>query len=143
MRTPGPWRDSLAFTLLEMLCVIAIITVLAALVTGPAVRVLQRVRADQWSDRAHVLLHSTVEQLNRHLQGEHDFSLITLERLEATGWLREAEMRFLKEPEVTFSPCCGKDPDDRIVIEVELRRGFLTGACSLTATKESITRVPD
>jgi len=143
MAWPSHRRVRGAFTLLELLCVIAIITVLASLVTGSAVKVLQRARADQWSDRASGLLHSTVEQLHQRLQARQDFPLVTVDRIETEAWLKPAEIRFLKEPEVTFVPFSGSDPDDKVVIRVELRRGFLTQSGALTQTKGWITRVPE
>lgn len=131
------------FTLLELLCVMAIITVLASLLLGPACRVLQRVRADQWSEDASTLLRSTVSQLNQHFQGERQFPLVTLERIEAKRLFGPTELRFLKDRRVTFIPFDGSDPDDKIVIRVQLRSGFLTDGGQLTESKEAITRMPD
>ena len=121
----------------------AIIMVLASLLLGPAARVLQRVRADQWSEDASVLLHSTVSQLNQHLQGKQQSPLITLKDIEAQRLVGPSELRFLKDRRVTFVPFTASDPDDKIVIHVKLARGYLNGGGTLIETKGALTRVPD
>ena len=135
-------RLTCGLTLLELLCVISIIAVLASILIGPADRVLQRVLADKWSEDAGILLAAVTEQLNQHFQGEQAFPLVTLERIEAEGLVKPAELRFLKDPRVTFVPFAGSDPDDKIVILVQLKRGFFTETNMLSHRKEAVTRVP-
>jgi prepilin-type N-terminal cleavage/methylation domain-containing protein len=135
-------RLSSGFTLLELLCVISIIIVLASLLLGPALRVLGRVLADQWYDQASYHLAETVSQLNQHFQGADDFPPVTRASIEAEGLLKPAELQFLKDRRVSFVPFRGSDPGDKIVIYVRLRHGFLTEGNELFETKESITRVP-
>ena len=136
-------RSASGFTLLELLCVIAILVVLASLFLGPVARVLQRVLADKWSEQAETSLGATVQQLNQRFQGDHEFPRITLERIEADGLLKPAELKFLKDPRVTFIPFAGADPDDQIVIHVKLKRGFWTDGGELIERKEAITHVPN
>jgi hypothetical protein len=127
---------------LELLCVMAIILVLASLLLGPASRILGRVLADQWCEQASVLLSETVTDLNRHFQGMDSFPLVTLEQIQSEGWLKDRELQFLQDRRVTFFPFAGSDPDDKVVIYVRLKRGFLTESSELTERKEAITRVP-
>ncbi len=117
--------------------------ILASLLLGPAGRVLRRVLADKWSEDASLLLESTVSQLNQHFQGLDKFPLVTVERIETDGLLKPAEVRFLKDPRVTFIPFSGSDPGDMVVISVKLGRGFWTDRGFLSETKEAITRVPN
>ena len=130
-------------TLIELLCVMAIISVLAALILGPAMRVLQRVRADQWAERAMVDLSSTVSQLRTRFQGLTDFPPVTLDMVESMSLVKSPQLRFLKDPQVTFTPFAGTDPDELIVIKVRLRRGFWTDLRQLEARKGDITRPPE
>jgi hypothetical protein len=135
-------RPASGFSLLELLFVISIIIVLASLFLGPASRVLGRVLADQWYDQASNLLRETVNELNQRFQGLDSFPLVTLERIEAQGLLKPRELRFLKDPRVTFVPFTGSDPGDKIVIQVQLKRGFWTEGSELIERKEAITHVP-
>ena len=121
----------------------AIISILATLILGPSIRVLQRVRADQWADVATTDLRLTVSQLRAHFQGQVDFPLVTLDAVESMRLVRPAQLRFLKDPQVTFIPFSGADPGEQVVIEVRLHRGFLTDLSHLEATKGEITRPPD
>ncbi len=115
-------------TLLEMLCAMAIILVLAGLILGPGARALQRLRADQWNDRASARLDDTVDQLRRHLAGQRAFGVVTLERIESNHWVSPLEMDFLRDRRVTFWPFSDSDGDGKIIIQVQIERGYWSGA---------------
>jgi prepilin-type N-terminal cleavage/methylation domain-containing protein len=135
-------RQAAGFSMLELLCVMGIILVLASLMFGPITRVLGRVLADQWSDQAENLLHRTVHHLNQYFQGMDNFPLVTLDFIEAKGLLKPDELSFLKDRRVTFIPFAGSDPDNQVVIAVQLKHGFWTEAGEITESKQAITRVP-
>ena len=137
------YRPSAGFTLLELLCVIALITILAGLLLGPVSRALRRARAMKWGNEAPVLLDSTVSQLKKHFQGKTGFPPVTLKALETADLLEPSQLRFLKDRRVTYYPFAGNNPDGQIVIEVRLERGFLVEAGWLTATKGDITKLPE
>lgn len=139
----GHPRRHAGLTLIELLCVIAIILVLAGLVLGPAGHALRRVRADKWGEDSSVRLRATVEQLQKHFQGRKDFAPVTLEAIEARRLVGPLELDFLKDHRVTFIPFAGTDPDEQIVIRVELERGYLTEAGQQTTTKGDITKLPE
>ena len=143
MKPCGRQRIHAGLTLIEILCVIAIILVLAGLVLGPAGHALKRVRADKWGEDSTVRLRATVEQLQKHFRGRQDFPSVTLEAIEAGRLVGPAELDFLKDHRVTFIPFAGADPDEQIVIRVEVERGFLTEAGQQTTTKGDITKLPE
>ena len=116
---------------------------LATLALPPALRALQRVRADQWSNRAMTDLMLTVEQLGAHFSGRSDFPEVTLEVIESMQLLAPAQLRFLQDSRVTFIPFAGADPDRKVVIEVRSQKGFLPGSGGVAVTKGAITRSPD
>jgi hypothetical protein len=99
--------------------------------------------ADKWYDQASYLLGETVSHLNQHFQGQQDFPLVTIEAIEAQGLLKPAELHFLKDSRVTFVPFSGADPNEKVVILVRLKHGFLTEGSELIERKEAITRVPN
>lgn len=136
-------RNQAGLTLIELLCVIAIILVLAGLVLGPAARALRRVRADKWAADAEIHLQATVEQLQQHFQGKADFAPVTLERIETEHLVGPLELNFLKDPRVTFTPFAGAESDEKVVIRVVLERGYLTDPGQETEkTKGEITQLP-
>jgi len=132
-------RVQAGFTLLELLCVIAIIIVLAALVLGVAGRVLKRLRNDEWGNKAEVRLQATVDQLRKHFAGQQQFPPVTLETIQAGHLVGSFELDFLKDRRVTFVPFAASDPDEKVVISVAVERGFFTDPSTETATKGSIT----
>jgi hypothetical protein len=136
-------RIRAGLTLIELLCGIAFILVLAGLVLGPAGHALRRVRAAKWTEDSAVRLQAAVEQLQKHFQGREDFPPVTLESIAAGRLLGPLELDFLKDHRVTFIPFAGADPDEQIVIRVELERGFLSEAGQQTRTKGDITRLPE
>jgi prepilin-type N-terminal cleavage/methylation domain-containing protein len=130
-------------TLIELLCVMAIILILTTLALGPAMRVLQKVRADDWAEKAMSDLQLTVAQLHAHFRGRVEFPEVTLEAIESMRLVQPTQLRFLKDPQVTFIPFAGSDPDEQVVIKVRLRKGFFTDLNQLEATKGEITRPSD
>lgn len=142
MRNTHRPRPRHAFTLIELLCVIAIISVLMGLLMGPLCKAMRRARALQWNNQAEVQFYGTVAQLRNHFQGKAKFPEVTLQQFETNNILNPAQIEFLKDPNVTFSSFSGTDPDDKVVIRVQLKRGFLSDGGALAETKGRITK-PD
>jgi prepilin-type N-terminal cleavage/methylation domain-containing protein len=130
-------------TLLELLCVVAIITVLAGLLLAPVSRILQRARAMKWGNEAPVLLESTLVQLRSRYQGRKNFPQVTLESLVTNGLLTPSLLGFLRDRRVTFRSFTSMHSDDFVVIEVRLPSGFLVESGQLTVTKGDIVRPPE
>jgi hypothetical protein len=90
-----------------------------------------------------VQLRTTVRQLRTHFQGKQTFPLVTLQDIETRGLLGPFQLDFLKDRRVTFIPFAGSDPDEQVVISVQLEKGFLTDGGVLTETKGRITKLPE
>lgn len=141
---PVAWRRRMpAFTLIELLCVMAIIAILAGLLLGPAGRILGRARAMQWADHASAQTEAIRSQLHKILGGQKEFAQLSLGTLESTGWISAAQSRFLRDRRVHFTPFAGSDPDTLPVIVVEIKPGFLTSEGAITVTKGELTASPD
>ena len=142
-----PKRNRLGLSLVELLCVIGIITVLAGLLLGPVARAMHRAQAMKWAESAQVQLQAIVHQLRAHFRGRQDFPSVTLEQLEAGHLLDSSMLSFLKDRRVSFIPFSGSDPDDQVVILVKIESGFLTKFFTdtgfLTETKGSLTKPPE
>ncbi len=126
-------------TLVELLCAVAIIAVLATMLLGPAGRALAKARAMQWNNRAHALTADITDRLHAIFVGQTTFTRVTLADLERDGLVTTSQARFLKEDRVRFSPFSGSDPDGLAVIEVELKPGFLESGGLIRVTKGNIT----
>ena len=135
-------RPRRAFTLIELLCTIAIIAVLASLLLGASARVLKRMRAAEWGDKASFQLDLVRDQLRKRFQGLEDFPTVTLEKLEAEGVLSPTQLRFLRDRRVAYVPFSGADPTNLVVVAVRIESGFLTSADTLVLTKGEIVAPP-
>jgi len=143
MKRPETHCQTAGVTLLELLCVIAVITILAGMLLGPVSRVMQKSWAMKWSNEGTAALHSVVKRLRQHYQGREDFPQVTLSTLEAGGLLDSTQLRFLKDRRVTFFPFAGTDPDEHVVIEVRFDAGFLVERHLEIATKGEICLPPE
>jgi prepilin-type N-terminal cleavage/methylation domain-containing protein len=128
-------RYRTAVTLIELLCVLTIIAVLATLLLGPASRALRNARNMQWADQSGARASAVVQQLRAFLGERQDFPLLSLEALESLHVFSSAEVRFLHDSRVAFTPVAGSDPDEKIFLSVRLDPGFLTSAGAMTHTR--------
>lgn len=127
-------------TLIELLCTMAIIAVLATMLLGPAGRALAKARAMQWNNRARVTTGEITERLRAVFAGQTAFRRITLEELERDGVLPGSQASFLRDSRVTFTSFAGVDPDGQPVIEVRLKPAFLDSGGTMVLSKGDLTR---
>ncbi len=127
-------------TLIELLCAVAIIAVLATLLLGPAGRALGKARAMQWNDRAHALTGEITDRLHGVFVGQKKFQRVTLADLERDGLVTTAQARFLRDDRVRFTAFAGSDPDELPVIQVTFKPAFLDPGGTVQVTKGDLTR---
>ena len=135
--------NTLGVTLIELLCTMAIILVLAGLLLGPASRALRKVRADQWANRCSARLPDAVTHLRKHLERVPSYGLVTLQRIESNHWVGALELDFLRDRRVTFTPFTDSDPDDKIVIAVHMEAGNWSEGNIETRCKADLTKAPE
>ena len=135
-------RQQAGLTLIELLCVVGIIGILAGLLLVPAGRILSRMRAGKWANDASQQVQVIQEKLHAVLAGQTQFQSLTLNALESAGWITQSQVRFLRDRRVRFTPFSGADPEDLPVIWVDLPAGFLSDASHLVVTKGDLTRPP-
>ena len=63
----SPARTRRGLSLVELLCVMAIIAVLAGLLAGPVLKALAKVKDWEWSDRVPMMTNKVAEQLGRRV----------------------------------------------------------------------------
>ncbi len=137
--TCGSWvKDPCAFSLIELLCVIGIIAILATLLAGAAGNVLARISADAWAERAQMRM----ERLQTALRPFYEAHSVTMpldpDQLKAANVISDELYFFLKDRRVRFVPFTSGDPDDLIVLTVVCRKGFFTEG-DLMLSKAEIT----
>ncbi len=131
-------RRSPGVTLIELMCTIAIIAILAGMLLGPAGRALSKMRAADWAEKANVRMNDIRDRLRKKYQGQSDFPTVTLGQLEADGVLLTSEMIFLHDKRVVFTPFGGADSPKLVVVSVRIAPGFFTDAGTLELTQGEI-----
>ena len=120
-----------------------IVAVLAGMWLGPAARILGKARAMQWADQATRHTGAIRQQLHKVLVGQKQFSRLTIEAMESSGWISAAQGRFLRDRRVHFTPFSGTDAEELPVIVVDIQSGLLTSSETLAIKKGELTSPGD
>ena len=102
---------------------LAIIGVLAALLSGATGRAYQRVKSFAGEVNSSAHLDELRTRISAYAAKNPDFPPLTLEDVVKNFGLSSGCVRFLRSKEVTFHDFSARDPDDQIVILINLPQG--------------------
>lgn len=110
-------------SLIELLCVMAIIGVLASLLLGSVGRAYRKAKnfAGEWNGAVHV--DELRIKLAAYVGREPNHPLLTLEMLMQRVPLSYKCRDFLRSKEVTWHPFASTDPADKVVLLVKRKEG--------------------
>ena len=129
-----------AFSLIELLCVIVIIGILASLVLGPAAKALSRVRAADWADKAEAKILRIEEQLKKMHGSRLAYPAMTPSELRDAGILNDELVSFLKSSRVDYFPFSSADSTNHVILIVRFPRSFFGGSYQQTLYKADLER---
>ena len=116
-------RKQSAFSLIELMCVMGIIGIMAALLLGPAFKALDRAKRLDWEIKAPAMFERVLEQLQAWENSGKTHPKLSIARLEQNGILDEPSLRFLRLRKVHYFPFASSDPDETVILVVEFGKG--------------------
>ncbi|MBI4662065.1 MAG: type II secretion system protein [Verrucomicrobia bacterium] len=110
------------FSLIELLCVIAIILILAGLIAGPILQAYRRVKEMKTEFESSGVVDLVQKRLKDFFVPLPAYPAHGLEELRRMGVFDSEMMRRVQAKEVIYHPFSSNDPEDTVIAEVLVRR---------------------
>ena len=112
------------FSLIELLCVIAIISILVSLIAGPALRALRRAKEMNAGFEGPGVAEIVETRLKNFFRPMASYPPFSADDLRKKGVFDSEMMRRIRTKEVIYHPFASNDPADPLIAEVlvEVRR---------------------
>ncbi|MBN9692117.1 MAG: prepilin-type N-terminal cleavage/methylation domain-containing protein [Verrucomicrobia bacterium] len=108
-----------AFSLIELLCVMAIIAILASLLLGAVGRAYQRVRAFAGDNDQAVHVDELRIKFSKFAAENPQFGSVTLDSMLQLCPVSSRCERFLRSKKVAFTPFSSATPDSTVILTVK------------------------
>jgi prepilin-type N-terminal cleavage/methylation domain-containing protein len=107
------------FTLIEMLCVIAIIGILAAMLLGAVNKAWVSSQNKVWRFQAHDFYDYIQEHLFKYYQSQTSYPVLSAEDLHQKGVFDDRVMNFLRCPHVQYLPFSMSDGTNKVIFQID------------------------
>ena len=115
-------RNSRAFTLIELLCVMTIILILAGLSLGPVVRAYNKARNFAWENDARQLVDHFRDRMSRNFGTALKYPALSIDQLYEAGLIDYRLRTFLKDKRVEFYPFSSESLDNTLILWVSVSK---------------------
>jgi len=111
-------------TLLELLCVIGIITILAALLLGPVHKAYARVKAMEWEMKVQTFAGRIADQLRDYCLSRTNYPALSVQELSQLGVFDIQMTHFLtsNKDKVEYFPFSSSDPNGKVILRWQYGR---------------------
>src|SRR5436190_8559305 len=115
-----------AFTLVELLCVVTIIGILAGLMLGPIARAHARARDFKWQGEYAILMNDFRDRLANRFAGQKSYPAFSADALYENGIIDLRLHDFLKDKRVEYFPFSSIDPDEMVILKVSVSKNSIS-----------------
>jgi prepilin-type N-terminal cleavage/methylation domain-containing protein len=112
-------RATAGFTLIEMLCVIAIIGILAAMLLGAVSKAYGSARNKMWRIQGGSFSDYVQEHLAKYYQAQTNYPVLSAADLYQKGAFDDRIMDFLRCPHVQYIPFSMSDPTNKVIFQID------------------------
>jgi prepilin-type N-terminal cleavage/methylation domain-containing protein len=112
-------RKAGGVTLIELLCVIAIIGILAAMLLGTISKAYMSARNKMWRFQADDLRERIKEHLSKYYQSHTNYPVLSVDDFYKNGVFDEPIRSFLRCPHVQYLPFAMSDPTNKVIFQID------------------------
>jgi len=117
-----PRRKQSGFSLIELMCVLAIILILVGLMVGPIMRAYRKAKNFGWENDSYQLADRFADKMKLHFGAAPEFPALSPDQLYEGGIIDSSPRKFLGDKRVQFFPFSSKSPDEMVILHVSIAR---------------------
>ena len=115
-----PRRGQRGFSLIELMCVIAIILILVGLMMGPILRAYKKAKNFGWENDSQALTDRFTEKMRQHFGDAPEYPALTADQLYQGGMIDNGLRSFLRDKRVQYFPFSSQSPDEVVILQVNI-----------------------
>ena len=115
-----PRRGQRGFSLIELMCVIAIILILLGLMMGPILRAYKKAKNFGWENDSQALTDRFTEKMRQHFGDAPEYPAFTADQLYQGGLIDNGLRSFLRDKRVQYFPFSSQSPDEVVILQVNI-----------------------
>jgi prepilin-type N-terminal cleavage/methylation domain-containing protein len=120
-----PRRKQSGFSMIELMCVIAIILILVGLMLGPIMRAYRKAKNFGWENDSYYLADRFADRMKQHFGSAPEYPALTADQLYEGGLIDSTLRNFLRDKRVQYFPFSSKAPDEIVILRVTLAKNSI------------------
>jgi prepilin-type N-terminal cleavage/methylation domain-containing protein len=120
-----PRRKQSGFSMIELMCVIAIILILVGLMLGPIMRAYRKAKNFGWENDSYYLADRFADRMKQHFGSAPEYPALTADQLYEGGLIDSTLRNFLRDKRVQYFPFSSKAPDEIVILQVVIAKNSI------------------
>jgi prepilin-type N-terminal cleavage/methylation domain-containing protein len=115
-------RKQRGFSLIELMCVLAIILILVGLMLGPIMRAYRKAKNFGWENDSYQLADRFADKMKQHFGSAPEYPALSADQLYEGGMIDSSLRNFLRDKRVQYFPFSSKSPDEAVILHVVIAK---------------------